>query len=151
MYSTNATLERQRFNLHLNMDFGGVELNRLSSLRQITAVMWDRYDCFMGLEFVYDDSTRILYGRKNYLHNLKETTGIEVPFLINGAGGERVSGVRVLHSKDTIWAIQVGLSLPLSCFLLRLNKALFNPVRANCVLHSFVQILETRKQLPLLT
>jgi len=70
--------------------------------------MWDSYSHFLGLEFEYDDSTRILYGRRCPIDNTSDGNGIEVPFLIDGAAGEHIITVRVRSTEEMVDAIQVG-------------------------------------------
>ncbi|RFU33930.1 hypothetical protein B7463_g2438, partial [Scytalidium lignicola] len=87
---------KQTFNLHLNMDFGGLANCRLRSLQRIVAIMFDYPAIFLGFEFIYDDGSHCFYGRRT-VEDYKHVTWkcIELSFPIQGAQGEVISEVEV--------------------------------------------------------
>jgi hypothetical protein len=100
----------QNFNLNLNINFE--RANSISWLQRIIAIMFERGDVFIGLDLVYSNGERNLYGRRDVdSENLPKTKGVEVSFAIEGARGERISRVEVLHSPadgGNVYAIRVS-------------------------------------------
>ena len=107
--SIQSSAIHQNFNLNLNINFE--RANSISTLRQITAIMFEHGDVFIGLDLVYSNGEHELYGRRAVdSENLPKANGAEVPFAIEGSRGERISRVEVLHSPadgGNVYAIQV--------------------------------------------
>lgn len=85
------------FNLHLNMNIAGQSGHRLSSLRRIVALIGGHRGLFLGLRFVYDNGESNIFRRKRNAtcFDRDSINTVESSFYIDGAGGERVSAVRI--------------------------------------------------------
>lgn len=82
----------EKFQPLLNVDFGGTDGSRLSSLTRVVAHMNRLPYLIRGLEFFYSDSRRSTsYGSTNLL---------ERSFFVDGAGGERINEAKVQLSAD---------------------------------------------------
>lgn len=80
-----VTPDNQRFNPILNMDFGGPRGFMLSSLSKVVVTMRSNPALVIGIEFFYGSEKTTFFGSRG---------GVELSFLIDGAGGERISGVK---------------------------------------------------------
>ncbi len=100
----------QTFDLHLNMNFGGVRGCLLPLLERVVAVMFSYSKHFLGFEFFYSNRTSSFYGRRSAINlRRRETCGMELSFFVQGAKGERISaiGVESYDSGRDVGAVQV--------------------------------------------
>ncbi|KAF2435052.1 hypothetical protein EJ08DRAFT_656697 [Tothia fuscella] len=98
-----AALSDQKFNLHLNMDFGG---NEGAPLQRIVATMFDRGNIFLGLKFVYNSGHSTIFGQRALLgEGLTWQPGVEVSYLLDALTGENVSAIEVLQSHEINGAV----------------------------------------------
>lgn len=70
----------------VDIDFGGLQGERLGSLTRIVAHMVAKSQPITGLEFFYLDGS-IMFGCRGHC---------EISFLIDGPGGERITDAKVL-------------------------------------------------------
>ncbi|XHG05310.1 hypothetical protein AWENTII_008544 [Aspergillus wentii] len=89
---------RQKYNVILNIDFGSTGVYNLDKLTRIVAHLGDSQPVFTGLMFEYDlNEPCLLFGKRS---------DIEISFLIDGPGGERISRVTCEqpdHEKASFW------------------------------------------------
>lgn len=93
-------LQYQTYNPILNIDFGGTSGEKLSKLMRIVAHMGDKTAPFVGLMFDINGEDCIMYGKRGRT---------EVSFVIDGAGGERISKVMYEQASTSlgIWSLDV--------------------------------------------
>jgi hypothetical protein len=99
----------QIFILHLAINLGGYKDLPFSKLRRIVAIMYAGRAFFLGFEFIYDDGSHSFYGTRTIRDYDRKFNCIELSFIIDGAGGETVSSVEVIHclSGKGVRSIQV--------------------------------------------
>ncbi|KAH9888654.1 hypothetical protein F4778DRAFT_754840 [Xylariomycetidae sp. FL2044] len=110
----------QYFKLCLNMEFGGLDGELLSSLTGIVVYMGAFPAVFVGMAFIYEDGHERMYGRISHRATIETTTNIRAvqqSFLIDGPNGELMTRLSASYSADddTIQKLTIDTNFDRSC------------------------------------
>jgi hypothetical protein len=129
--SSPTARRNQSLEMTLNMDFGGPQGSLLSSLRQIVARMFGFPSVFLGFKFVYENGEHRFFGSETAYDPLRNRQPcIDWSFPINGAQGERLSGVEVYYDANG-----KGLNSIKVTFIVPAHAEIFNSNCSSIVRH----------------